>query len=102
MIRNKKHLEFIRSLSCCVCGSIPCDAAHIRKGTGGGMGMKPGDDCVIPLCRSCHMGQHRTGEVSFWDGALEAAQELASMLYKNTGQVWKCAKEIAGFREVCY
>ena len=41
------------------------EVAHVRTGTNGGMGMKPGDMWTISLCRNCHSEQHRIGEQSF-------------------------------------
>ncbi len=41
-------------------------AAHVRSGTDGGMGMKPSDRYSVPLCPDCHAQQHRVGELSFW------------------------------------
>ena len=39
--------------------------AHVRAGTNGGIGLKPGDFWTISLCRNCHSEQHRMGEQSF-------------------------------------
>ena len=30
------------------------------------MGLKPGDDCTLPMLNSLHQEQHRIGEVTFW------------------------------------
>ena len=38
----------------------------MRTGSNGGLGMKPGDRYVVPLCTACHSKQHRIGELSFW------------------------------------
>lgn len=69
-IRDAAWLEKIRHMDCIVCQKTPCDPAHIRVGTNGGMGMKPGDDYVIPLCHECHSEQHRIGEKTFWTRVL--------------------------------
>lgn len=59
----------MRSHSCCACGSIVAiEVAHVRTGTDGGMGMKPGDYWTISLCggpNGCHALQHRIGEPEF-------------------------------------
>ena len=61
------HLAFVRQLSCVACGkAAPSDAAHVRTGTDGGMGRKPGDRYAVPLCTACHAKQHRVGELTFW------------------------------------
>lgn len=68
-IRNASHLQWVRGHQC-ACGSLPTcssriEAAHVRTGTDGGMGMKPGDNWVIPLCSWHHATQHRIGEPAF-------------------------------------
>ena len=81
MIRDDKHLKFIRSLPCCVClKTFTVQAAHIRKGNDGGAGLKPSDCYTVPLCYECHIKQHTMGEVSFW-GDIDKATQLASKLY---------------------
>lgn len=66
-IRSPGHLAFVRDHACCVpgCDGRPIEAAHVRNGTDGGLGMKPGDQWAISLCSSHHREQHQTGEVSF-------------------------------------
>ena len=65
--RRVQHLAFIRLLPCVACGkAAPSEAAHVRTGTDGGVGMKPGDRYAIPLCTACHAKQHRVGELTFW------------------------------------
>lgn len=41
------------------------EAAHVRIGTDGGIGLKPGDQWTIPLCSMHHRKQHRIGESTF-------------------------------------
>jgi hypothetical protein len=61
------HLSFVRQLSCVACGkAAPSDAAHVRTGTDGGVGNKPGDRYAVPLCTACHAKQHWIGELAFW------------------------------------
>jgi hypothetical protein len=65
--RRGQHLTFIRQLACVACGrAAPSEPAHVRTGTDGGVGMKPGDRYAVPLCTACHAKQHRVGELSFW------------------------------------
>ena len=65
--RRVQHLAFVRQLPCVTCGkAAPSDAAHVRTGTDGGVGRKPGDRYAVPLCTACHAKQHRVGELSFW------------------------------------
>lgn len=72
---DKAHLDFIRSLSCLVCGNdVSTEAAHVRysdRRAGKrvvGMGEKPSDYWTVPLCGSCHRAQHSYpgGEEEFW------------------------------------
>lgn len=86
IIRDKKHLEFIRKLPCVRCGGNAI-AAHIRKGTNGGTGIKPGDDWTLPLCHTCHSEQHQIGEVAFYKD-LEKARQLARDLYLLSGDIY--------------
>ena len=49
------------------------EAAHVRIGSGAGMGQKPDDWLTVSLCFACHRGptaaaQHKVGERSFWAG----------------------------------
>ena len=65
--RRGQHLSFIRQLPCVACGrAAPSEPAHVRTGTDGGVGIKPGDRYTVPLCTVCHAKQHRIGELSFW------------------------------------
>jgi len=84
--QNEKHLSFIRSLPCCTCPkTAPCEAAHIRMGTNGGMGLKPTSEWVVPMCHKCHnLEQHRVGENAFWPD-IALAKQLANNLHTVTG-----------------
>ena len=65
--RRAQHSAFVRQLPCVACGkAAPSEAAHVRTGTDGGVGVKPGDRYALPLCASCHAKQHRIGELTFW------------------------------------
>jgi len=96
MIRSPKHLKFIRSLPCVRCRHGETQAAHIRKGTGGGKAIKPSDKFTVPLCHSCHDTQHNRGEVSFW-GDVERAVKLAEDLYAVSGNWEKACGLIVRF-----
>lgn len=41
------------------------EAAHVRTGTDGAMGIKPSDCHAIPLCAASHASQHSMGESGF-------------------------------------
>ena len=72
-VHNEKHLAHIRTLLCCVCGNITSvEAAHIRLPDlkvgkrMPGLGEKPDDCWVVPLCSGCHRQQHSMSETKFW------------------------------------
>ncbi len=70
--KDARHLDFIRSLPCCICGAINTEAAHIRMPSllhakrPTGMAEKPDDKWALPLCNLHHREQHSTSEVFFW------------------------------------
>lgn len=67
--RSQRHLKHVRSFACCVCDSeVNIEAAHVRLGSGAGMGQKPHDYYAVPLCKDCHQSQHSQGERTFWHG----------------------------------
>lgn len=64
--RSQAHCNFVRSHACCACQSTAAiEVAHVRIGSGAGMGQKPDDWNTISLCRDCHQQQHRVGEIAF-------------------------------------
>jgi hypothetical protein len=71
--KNEAHLEWLRSLPCCVCGNeIQTEAAHIRAGEifygkrTTGKSEKPSDIWALPLCGPHHREQHKGEEMTFW------------------------------------
>jgi hypothetical protein len=96
-IRDRAHLNFIKTLPCCMCGAPQSDPAHIRLGTDGGTGLKPSDNYVLPLCRPCHQEEHR-GSRTFWAKAKRDPLGLANALYILTGQETACIEQIVRFR----
>ena len=67
--RSTAHCNFVRSHACSFCGSTSAiEVAHVRIGSGAGMGQKPSDWRTVSLCKECHAQQHREGEMSFWLG----------------------------------
>ncbi len=62
--RSRKHLDAIKSLPCCVCGTSPVDPAHSNSMSHGkGRGIKSSDEFVIPLCRVHHQNFDNDGGV---------------------------------------
>lgn len=67
--RSQAHCNFVRGHACSVChNTAAIEVAHVRLGSGAGMGQKPDDWNTVSLCRSCHTAQHSQGERSFWKG----------------------------------
>jgi len=64
-IRSRTHLQFVSQHGCTICGRTDVQSAHIRY-TGAGMGMKPCDSFVVPLCIEHHQEQHSMNERMFW------------------------------------
>jgi hypothetical protein len=71
--RSQAHCNFVRSRACSMCGATEnIQAAHVRIGSGTGIGQKPDDFRCVSLCgphgdrAGCHAAQHRKGEVGFW------------------------------------
>ena len=90
--RDEKHLAFIRSLRCCLCGKPNPDPAHIRSAsavygkreTGGAE--KASDKWTVPLCRAEHEEQHAAGnELTWWASKKIDPFGLALALYAASG-----------------
>lgn len=71
--KDAKHLDFIRSLACCICGdNTGTEAAHIRSASiengklHTGMAEKSSDKWALPLCGEHHREQHTMNELKFW------------------------------------
>lgn len=70
--RDEKHLNYIRSLACCICGGTDTEAAHIRTASiingklHTGLQEKPSDKWAVPLCNKHHREQHSMNEMEFW------------------------------------
>lgn len=72
-VEDTAWLAMVRTMPCTVCRRPgPSDPAHIRTGAPQygkqptGMGEKPDDCWVLPLCRMHHDEQHRGNELAFW------------------------------------
>ena len=81
-VRCPAHLQWVRGHECAAsnewCGG-KIQAAHVRLGTDGAMGVKPGDNWAVPLCEVHHGGQHAVGEETFWRGI--DPKDLAAKLW---------------------
>ena len=66
---NKKHLEYVATFPCCICGQIEVQVHHLlRADPKRGMGRRSGDEFVIPLCQRHHQGLHLCGNEIFYLG----------------------------------
>jgi len=86
-----KHLRAVRCLPCISCDADPAGvAAHLRMASEGkpeaGMGRKPDDTWVTPICAWCHTdgagAQHRGSEREWWG-------------YLGIDPLWLCAALVA-------
>jgi hypothetical protein len=67
--RSQAHCNHVRSHACVVCdAAAPIEVAHVRLGSGAGMGQRPDDHRTVALCKPCHARQHTIGEQTFWAG----------------------------------
>src|SRR5215470_2096211 len=86
--RRVHHLAFVRQLPCVACRkAAPSEAAHVRTGADGGVGVKPGDRYAVPLCACCHGKQHRIGELTFWSALRIDPLSVAMRLWTISGDV---------------
>ena len=86
--RGVQHLAFVRQLPCVTCGKAALsEASHVRTGTDGGVGRKPGDRYAVPLCTICHAKQHRVGELTFWSALRIDALNVALRLWTVSSDV---------------
>ena len=67
-VRDRKYLDSFGDEACWCCGAQDGTVvgAHIRAGELAGMGRKPSDDLVIPLCHRCHMHQEEHPGAEWW------------------------------------
>lgn len=81
--RCEKYRKWIRTLPCLVTKTHhESQCAHIRHGTGGGMGLKPSDDWCVPLHWREHILQHEIGEQAYWEDKLDKAKDVAQKLHR--------------------
>lgn len=88
---DAKRLAFIRTLPCVVCfAPPPSEAAHLRLGLAGGIGMKPRDLWTVPLCHQCHARSHRgAGEVAFWREEINNSKPLLVSILRGYAESLK-------------
>ena len=99
--RSQAHLNFIRSFACAMCGStVKVEAAHVRLGSGAGLGQKPHDYYAVPLCgNKCHREQHNWGERTFWDAYAVCHRQTVEQLIEAFCAASPKASEIRRVRQ---
>lgn len=114
--RSQAHCSFIRGFACAMCESTTnIEVAHVRRGSGAGVGQKPDDFYTVPLCAGphsnadgqlgCHNRQHIIGEGTFWkqyeDRHCQTVEQLIDELCRESPK----SREIAAIkfeRENCF
>ena len=94
-MKDPTYLKSFDGEACIACGARDGTVvgAHIRFQSGSGMGAKPDDSLVLPLCYRCHVTQHEVGEFEFWKDTtrlnswllMDAIKALARERYRK----WK-------------
>jgi hypothetical protein len=80
-INDRGFLDWLKTLVCAKCGRLPPnDPAHYRTSKNSGISTKPMWS-AIPLCRLCHLHQHRIGQYNFavrewWEAQVKKYVEL--------------------------
>lgn len=80
-LRSPRYLSTIRELPCIICGTSPVHAHHIMTAEPSAMGLKTGDNWVVPLCEHHHRQLHERGnEDAFWlEQGVDATTEAARL-----------------------
>lgn len=99
--RSQAHCNFVRSHACCNCGSATAiEVAHVRVGSGAGMGQKPDDWNTVSLCRDCHQRQHTMGEVSFWNDHIANSEGREPSVFELIDAFCKASPKAADIRRI--
>lgn len=97
--RSPAHLSFVRSFHCAIpgCQGMPIEAAHVRIGSGAGIGCKPDDFRAVPLCGGLgghHSAQHKQGEGTFWGTYMRVSGQTVEQLIDELCKASPKAAEI--------
>lgn len=89
--RSQAHCNFIRSHECSIsgCAGRPIEVAHVRNGSGAGMGQRPDDWRAVSLCQHHHCMQHTIGEVTFWSNFQRDPEALIAEFIKSSPKRWE-------------
>lgn len=98
---SKTHLKLIRQLPSCISGRKPCDSHHLKVKEQRGVGMKARDMWTVPLTRDEHDHLEAQGSRNelrwFKERGIENPYELASALWKNTGDIERMTKIVEAY-----
>ena len=64
-VRDQKYLQLVRQEPCLLCGKVS-EAHHIMYAEPRGVGLKVGDNWVVPICHIHHMQIHHYGNERKW------------------------------------
>ena len=82
-IIDKKYIEWIKSLNCCVTGARDPDPHHVNPQGGGGIGTKCSDRRAIPLSHFLHQEIHQIGKITFAEKYDLDYEDLIAQLNKK-------------------
>jgi hypothetical protein len=83
--RDKKHLRFVCTQPCLVCGRVPSEPHHLRFAEPRALGRKVSDEFTVPLCRAHHRELHNRGnERAWWDALKIDPAPVAQQLWAET------------------
>lgn len=87
-LRDRKYLDSFQHAACCCCGVADRTVvgAHIRTGHEGGIGLKPPDDLVLPLCGTCHADQEASPGAVWW------IERVLKPLARKRYEAWKAGR----------
>lgn len=85
-LRDPDYLASMEGAQCASCWiqDETVVGHHNRHGRNWGMGIKPPDDLVMPLCSKCHELAHGTAEQSDW-----VRNNVLNTLLKKRYMEWK-------------
>ena len=91
-IHDERHLAWVRRLPCLICkNEVETEACHVRMADpsigklNSGLGQKPHDYFVVPLCGAHHRRQHMQNEREWWAAHNVDPVKLALMLFAVSG-----------------
>ena len=104
--KDDKHLAFLRTLNCIICGdNTSTEACHIKMADArvakriASSSLREDDRFCLPMCGAHHREQHSMGERKFWQGYGIDAVLMALAIYSVSGDAEE-AERIMSARHV--